>query len=93
MYTKGQWKVTTIVESPKYECLAITDDDNRTLAKILDGGYKEKVANANLIAASPDMYEFCRELLMSLDTGYERLGARREGTLRQALAKAEGKEE
>jgi len=39
-----------------------------------------------------DMYEFCRELLMSLDTGYERLGAGREGSLRQVVAKVERRE-
>ena len=46
---------------------------------------------AHLIAAAPKLYEFCEELLSALDAGYERLGAGREGKLRNLIT--EGREQ
>lgn len=94
-YTKGEWKVgerqgakisiyiterdETHGEDIDYELAQVSQRDN------------EQKANANLIAAAPDMYEYLKELHSALDAGYERIGAGREGRLNTILAKAEGK--
>jgi len=93
-YTKGEWEITKFPPLDCYYiCVNPTDLIDRIPIAMIEGKAQDldTLANAHLIVAAPDMYEFCRELLMSIDTGYERLGAGREGSLRKLLAKVEGK--
>ena len=88
-YTRGVWKIRE--RGISSEIFVETPLEPIVKEYQIAGGIYNK-ANARLIAAAPEMYEFCRELLFSLDTGYERLGAGRVGTLINVLAKAEVKE-
>ena len=58
------------------------------------GGVMECIANARLIAAAPDLYEACKGMLEGIGlTGYyPAAGKTKTDAIRQAVAKAEGKE-
>lgn len=55
------------------------------------GGVMGAVANARLIAAAPDMYEALASFVAMLDKGEGYLSGPNEQSMRDALAKAEGK--
>ena len=79
-YTKGEWKL-----HPKHAW--VMDDNGSVIANCT--GHKNPEANANLVAAAPDLYEALKAMyemcnIMPDDTDY-RVAARK------ALAKAEGK--
>jgi len=68
-------------------------DDYKTLAQIIDTGSNgENNANAALIAAAPELYEACRELLLASEMPY---GSSEYpdavDKARAAIAKAEGR--
>ncbi len=94
-YTKGEW--TNVAKG-------IIDQLDRTIAILIDGSYEEKRANANLIAAAPDMYEALKAMLEGSEIAplrpdepirvWERAMPSEEAILMgfKALAKAKGKE-
>ena len=93
-YTKGEWKIKrfdTICSASIFasgECVAdiISDvEDGPTL--------DESLANANLIAAAPDMYEALKatEYTMSVDPSELMEHPITASMVREAIAKAEGK--
>jgi len=67
-YTKGEWE--------NEEDGVITATDGKQIASVFP---RDRLANAHLIAAAPDMYEALRALAVFLDSAFK------------ALAKAEGK--
>ena len=103
-YTKGEWKVreydegtrpfidgfSLAVQSPKL-VVALCDKDSWD-------NKKQRLANANLIAAAPDMYEALKELIWVLgeqgdELAHANIAYVKEWNLgKQALAKAEGRE-
>ena len=95
-YTKGEWKVTLGgVDLPEHQRIVISElgigesgiMNIRTICKTLDYGEPEEmVANAQLIASAPDMYEALKGLADCKLTMAEFLLA-----MNKVLAKAEGK--
>jgi hypothetical protein len=95
-YTKGEWKVKD--DRPHFS-IQVGRQNIASISSLNNMLNDEKLANAHLIAAAPEMYEALRELSeITHDLG---LG---DGTpdpqieasnkkARQALAKAEGREE
>lgn len=85
-YTKGKWKIVSDEMS-----ILICDEVGRVIVVVKDGSYEEKVANAQLIASAPDLYEAlkgCADIVAALDgTGDTPLGRQ----IAKALAKVEGK--
>lgn len=61
-----------------------------------ESAYKEAEANANLIAAAPDMLEALKEAEKELEACYKRIGidwpTRISRIIKSAIAKAEGKQ-
>ena len=96
-YTKGKWRVyptnhfhdnahsLKIALGAGEQSIALIDSVGTPFFK---DGWDEMVANANLIAAAPDMYEALRDIC----TNYQRIEFI-EARWLEALAKAEGKEE
>ena len=79
-YTKGEWAVTpagnVVVDGRLIvRTPVLTDNDN------------EALANTNLIAAAPDMYEALKEMIGAEDSIPEYMAK----VINVALAKAEGK--
>lgn len=100
-YTKGEWKVVTARGEP-WEDYRIIKSDTKTVATLSVYGTGasatklEVEANANLIAAAPDMYEALKAWDKYLDTGPPQNLTFKEKAwhlTEQALAKAEGREE
>ena len=93
-YTKGEWKVKTS-KAPRYtkaevRTPSIIDDDGNAVefGQLIAVCYgANTVANANLIASAPDLYEACLEFTSGgrsmYDPAYQ--------TIFKAMAKAEGK--
>ena len=85
-YTKGEWEVNKVNTFEGEEVYAIHAYPEPTRIQRVANVFLE--ANANLIAAAPDMYE---ALKLALDeTPKEPLGEDIKRLIRQALAKAEG---
>jgi len=95
-YTKGEWKFNRpiietdntkicVMEEPHY----MPDCGDATW---YNGCVENMEANAHLIAAAPDLYEACKALIEAVDEDYDIIGYGREMTIREALAKAEGKD-
>ena len=86
-YTKGEWKSEALDEILIDEIL-IMGNETTCVAKIVKTYCPEcQEANANLIAAAPEMYEALKEMLKY----FNERGIAPLYTWRQALAKAEGK--
>jgi len=98
-YTKGEWKVTKHKPLDNY-VIAVLGEKQYLDDTICQLGYSPNMlANAHLIAAAPDMYEALQELTEithDLGLGDGSPDPQVEASnrkARQALAKAEGKEE
>lgn len=91
MYTKGNWKVAhwTVIEPTGYE---VWDNTLHLIARV--NKCDEDKDNANLIAASPDMYQALKELIENIESSEykETADIRFVKQAKQALLKAEGKE-
>lgn len=110
-YTKGEWKVT---RWSSHNEIHVSADDGNNSNFVANCGHtgkdevlpynKEAIANANLISASPDMYEALKDALDLLDTQLkeyneslsllhrQKVGRGLIATkISKALAKAEGK--
>ena len=94
-YTKGEWRA----EQGRGGDFNVFAGDFRptvicnTRQDISKLDYDEMKANANLIAAAPDMYKALKELVGILDTeeGRQETDSYTSQPAREALAKAEGK--
>lgn len=96
-YTKGEWKV----KQPKGKAIEFFDgftlsvEGDKLLIALCDrkgwDNKQQRLANANLIAAAPDMYEACKEMLeeLRITKGVASVWLSKWA---KALAKAEGKE-
>lgn len=102
-FTKGPWKAT--YDSQLQAAIEIYNTEDRIIVAVLpDRGTVEAMseieANANLIAAAPDMYEAlefqCKNCLgrysISKDSNECALYIRRECMIAKALRKARGEE-
>ena len=94
-YTKGEWGVinnmTYLREFPEGH-IQIAADGLRDNIAIIPSRWGNPQANANLIAAAPDMYEALKEIVSDLtDIGDCRVTNNSFNLALQALAKAEGK--
>lgn len=56
MHTPGPWKVIKSPHGPKYRCVQIGPDDTYTTLEMMP-------ADANLIAAAPELLALLRELI------------------------------
>ena len=92
-YTKGEWKAY-LVEKPNKWMVCSGKDGIDGIAKMVDSNQE---ANANLIAAAPDMYEALRLTRDNLQTlsdaaiHYKTTFSTNLEILNQTLSKAEGK--
>ncbi len=86
-YTKGEWKAT--LEDGEW-CVKA---DNVDYVCNCDWGANQLTceANAQLIAAAPDMYEACKDAIELLEINLEYNRGKVSVLLKKALAKAEGK--
>ena len=91
-YTKGEWGVANIPSLG----WTVSSEERYPIVRL--HGYPEAEANANLIAAAPDMYELLRETGRYLSVNYDEKGKQfyyidQEWFDKRAelLAKAEGK--
>ncbi len=87
-HTKGEWKARSLFDRWHVEY-----DDFATICDIWAGGEEAK-ANAQLIAAAPNMYEALKELEYCIMNINSIEGARHRASVinaNKALAKAEGK--
>jgi len=89
-YTKGEWKIVPMPEMNSNRIMSYSPEYFREVIADVFGLNGSDAANAQLIAAAPDMYEAAKVALHWLD------GVRKGDTvmadfLRQAIAKAEGR--
>lgn len=84
-YTEGEWKVNRLDDGT----VAIRVEVRNSLIRIATMPLSGNLANANLIAAAPNMYKALKEAQeLIADTAHPIA----EYNIEQALAKAEGKE-
>ena len=87
MITEGEWKVKgyfVVIDEKGEEII-------RTVARKTADGVNERIANARLIAAAPDLYEACRRAQTRLFELGQSESMRTLKIMKEALAKAEGK--
>ena len=92
-YTKGEWGMYQYETELGTEVKIYSVDNSEDIAYVGRVGFRqaEIQANANLIAASPDMYEALKEARRNIDfTGYVQVSTI-VNFIDRALAKAEGK--
>lgn len=86
-YTKGDWKVTSYATKVKnYTAYIETDDE--CLAEVYGDTQKEAGANAQLIAAAPDLYETCKDALNAVIGNFVASDGVLANKLKAAIAKA-----
>ena len=93
MHTKGEWKY-------RKKRFNYGDDIDKPLGSIMANGWficridnaPEAEANANLIAAAPELYEALKEIESTIYWGNTLEAEARHKRTQQALAKAEGKD-
>jgi len=101
-YTKGEWRRGSMEDKPfARSILSIYREDGRRIAEATREGFmafEEAEANANLISASPELYEASKEVMALLKQYGGAIVPHLLDTddnpgefLRQALAKAGGK--
>ena len=96
-YTKGEWKVEPII--PEKRGIIIRGEDGGIIARVatVGGVLPEAIANAHLMASSPDMYEALKAALPALQGIFDDNDNRpqhikdRINIAVKALAKAEGR--
>ena len=92
-YTKGEWEL----EQHGDNAMLVVCGD-KTIARTSNGStiddLVEIIANANLIAAAPDLYEALKELNKLQKQGNIKIhgNSKVRDVIRQALSKAEGKD-
>jgi len=91
-YTKGEW---TVKKAPINHLVVVDADimgetDNGVVAETYSCFTGTSKANAQLISASPDLYEACEMALN--EAPWNPLGEDGRQILKQATAKVEGKE-
>ena len=90
-YTKGEWKVIQKKASkvPFFDGFTLSVEGGKLLIALCDrekwDNKKQRLANAHLIAAAPDMYEALKEILT-----YDKIEYFKAKWV-EALAKAEGR--
>ncbi len=95
-YTKGNWKVEIIAKRIFIDAPVFTIAELRTKSSLKEH-MEESVANANLISAAPDMYQFLKLFKQCLSedakaTTIDAIGKKSLDHLcDEILAKAEGK--
>jgi len=97
-YTKGEWKV----KQPKgkagefFDGFTLSVEGDKLLIALCDrkgwDNKQQRLANANLIAAAPDMYEALKEMLVDWQSGDIEINSATRELIDKALAKVEGKE-
>lgn len=94
-FTKGPWKAT--YDSQLQALIEIYNTEDRIIAVLPDRGTVEAMpeieANANLIAAAPDMYEALEEVWRILDSTMPLSRDNRADRIKRVLLKARGEEE
>ncbi len=90
MFTRGPWEQK--VDGDQIDIWG--NNGNQTVC-MLDYNGEETKANAQLIAAAPDLYEACKQLISAFDgdtdcTDMLDMIGNKDSIVRQALAKAEG---
>jgi len=94
MYTQGEWSVTKHPSLDNYLVVLLGDkpyNDSGICRVDYLSDKDEMLANANLIAASPLMYEALKEIVSDLtDVGDCRVTNDSYNLAEQAVAKAEG---
>ncbi len=90
-YTKGEWKVSSTAFDRAYQTFVV-NEDLELISEATGDSPEESIANANLIAAAPNMYEALRKARQHFGhmiLTYEE--AQVVTVIDEALAKAEGK--
>ena len=95
-FTKGPWKAT--YDSQLRAAIEIYNTEDRILVAVLpDRGTIEAMseieANANLIAAAPDMYEALEEVWRIVESNMSLSRDNRADRIKRILCKARGVEE
>ena len=95
-FTKGPWKAT--YDSQLQAAIEIYNTEDRVMVAVLpDRGTIEAMseieANANLIAAAPDMYEALEEVWRILDSTMPLSRDNRADRIKRILCKARGEGE
>lgn len=97
-HTPGPWRsITTKLETSNYRFHSIMSVDNKIIAHITDGD-DENLANADLMAAAPELLEACEYALKRLKefqeaTGYPTAHPQielEEAILEEVIKKAKG---
>lgn len=81
-YTKGEWKVIPEMIGKKLISYGV-GTNSTDIALMISRDLGKAEANAQLIAAAPDLYEVCKKVRMAYNIHFSELD--------KALAKAEGK--
>jgi hypothetical protein len=95
-YTKGEWSKGSFADEPfARSLLSIYREDGEAIVMVLSPNlmaFEEAEANAQLIAAAPDLYEACKAVLPLLTGAFYITHTTRPEivALKQAIAKAEG---
>lgn len=90
-HTPGPWRSEYVRDVPEGYAAAIVAVDDGVVA-VVPASWFSTEANAQLIAAAPDLFDACRQLISSVDKfdGTECVNAIL--SARAAIAKAEGRE-
>lgn len=88
-WTKGPWRIKTGPNNQPDECDLTIAGDIFLLADIKGPNYAHCEANANLIAAAPDLYE-ALEIMFEATTAHSPYFENVSRQARSALAKARG---
>jgi len=80
-YTQGEWK--------HIEDGVIVAEDGKQIASVFP---RDRKANTHLMAAAPEMYEACKAMIARLAGWGSESPHAEVSQMKQALAKAEGKE-
>ena len=88
-YTPGPWEINGIAIESGFEVIAYLREPTHFQGDIRPG-HKDEAANANLIAAAPELYEALEDLLESPYADPH--GEKERMAARAALAKARGEQ-
>ena len=95
MYTEGEWEVVVETEPSEYggtlgKYITGIRAPEGTICEFLDDYGTDFSANAYLIAAAPDMYEACKEMITRFNQGTRFPLQSTIDKMNQALSKARG---
>lgn len=88
-HTKGPWNALPADEYGMIDVLANTDMEGTLVSRLYVCPNAEEKANANLIAAAPDLLDACKRALLYLGTPKQSQIAE---LLATSIAKAEGRD-